>query len=86
MRLHDVPERTTLTLDDDVAAEIRAAARARGLPVRVVVNEAIRAGLQNPIEHSEPFRVVPREMGLRPGIDLDDIEGLVALLEQTPAR
>ncbi len=37
--------RTTLTLEDDVAAPLRKAVRKRRRPLRVVVNEALRAGL-----------------------------------------
>lgn len=49
--------RTTLTLDDDVAVKLRAAARRR--PFRVVVNEALRAGLaalERPTARREPYR------------------------------
>ena len=37
--------RTTLTLEDDVAAALRKAVRKRRRPLKVVVNEALRAGL-----------------------------------------
>ena len=38
--------RTTLTLDDDVAARLKAAVRKRRRPFKVLVNEALRAGLE----------------------------------------
>ena len=37
--------RTTLTLDEDVAARLKAMMRARRRPLRTVVNDALRAGL-----------------------------------------
>lgn len=37
--------RTTLTLDDDVAIELERIRREQGLPLRSVVNKALRAGL-----------------------------------------
>ena len=81
MRLHDVSSRTTLTLDDDVAARLAQEARARGVPYRTVVNEALRAGLERRREPPGAFQVRARPMGLRPGVALDDIEGLLDLLD-----
>ena len=75
-------QRTTLTLEDDVAARLRDAARRSGRPLKAVVNDAIRAGLDLGASASRPpFRVEARSMGLRPGIDLDDISGLLERLE-----
>ena len=75
-------KRTTLTLEDDVMAQLRDAARRTGRPLKVVVNDAIRAGLDpNRSQRRSPFRVRARRLGLRPGIDLDDIEGLLDRIE-----
>ena len=73
--------RTTLTLDDDVAARLKAEARQSGRPFKQVVNEAIREGLATPRGGSKlaPFKVKARNLGLRPGLSYDNI-GL--LLEQ----
>jgi len=63
--------RTTLTLDDDVAAKLRAEARDSGEPFRRVVNEAIRWGLarHQTAVAAKPFRVTARDLGeLRPGL------------------
>jgi hypothetical protein len=38
--------RTTLTLDDDVAAAIERLRRERRAPLKVLVNEALREGLK----------------------------------------
>jgi hypothetical protein len=70
-----------LTLDDDVAARLRREALRRGVPLRAVVNEAIRVGLEAPRDQPEPFHVGIRSLGLRPGLDLDDIEGLLDVLD-----
>jgi len=86
MRLHDVPARTTLTLDDDVAASLQIEARRRGVPFRTVVNEAIRAGLAGPRPTATRFAIEARSMGLRPGIDLDDIEGVLDVLDGAQRR
>lgn len=86
-RLHDVPHRTTLTLDDDVAASLQLEARRTGRPYRAVVNDALRLGLERRATvEREPFRVEARDLGLRPDIDLDDIEGLLDGIEGTSRR
>jgi len=76
--------RTTLTLDDDVAAKLRAEARRSGRPFREVVNEAIRRGLMNrrATPPAGPFKVMCRDLGrLRPGYNLDNISDLLELAE-----
>lgn len=76
-----MPRRTTLTLEDDVVDRLREASRRTGRPLKAVVNDAIRAGLAQGRGRRPPFRVRPRDLGLREGIDLDDIEGLLERLE-----
>ncbi len=76
--------RTTLTLDDDVAAKLRAEARASGRSFRDVVNDAIRQGLasRRVAESAEAFRVTARDLGnLRPGLSLDNIGELLERIE-----
>jgi predicted transcriptional regulator len=73
-------KRTTLTLEDDVVHRLEDAARRTGKPLKAVVNDAIRAGL-SPGRRRARFRVESRPMGLRPGIDLDDIGGLLERIE-----
>jgi hypothetical protein len=77
--------RTTLTLDDDVAAKLQAESRKTGRPFRQVVNEYLRAGLaqRRAVKQVAPFRVEPLSMGAPPaghsydniGALLDEIEG-----------
>lgn len=78
--LHDVSKRTTLTLDDDVADRLAREARRTGQTYRAVVNTTLRRGLEAPAA-TKPFRVRASSMGLRPGMDLDDIEGLLDRLD-----
>ena len=73
--------RTTLTLDDDLAAELKQQARERDVPFKHVVNETLRAGLAAKSPAARPYRMHPRELGVRPGIDLDRALELAAELE-----
>lgn len=75
--------RTTLTLDDDVAAKLKAAARRTGRPFRDVVNDALRKGLlaTRPAPR-QPFRIAPRSLGgLCPGVRIDSIPTLLDQVE-----
>ena len=79
---HDV--RTTLTLDDDVAAKLKAIVRRTGRAFRDVVNETLRRGLARPLqrETAEPFVVHARALGRRlPGVNLDNIADLLDQVE-----
>ena len=64
--------RTTLTLDEDVANRLKELARESDRSFKDVVNEVVRRGLSIgdvPDERAEPFRVVPKACGFKPGID-----------------
>jgi hypothetical protein len=64
--------RTTVTLDEDVAALLQQAARQRGVSFKKVLNEAVRAGLrQGPAPETRRYVVEARPMGVRSDIDLD---------------
>ena len=68
--------RTTLTLDDDVAARLHAEARRSARPFKVVVNETLRTGLaqRRASIRSDAFRVESVDLGARqPGAELDSI-------------
>lgn len=74
--------RTTLDLDPDLDARLRALARERGVPLRVVVNDALRAGLHPSAGGEAPPYVLPsRRLGLRPGINVDKALALASELE-----
>jgi Ribbon-helix-helix protein, copG family len=72
--------RTTVTLDPDLAAKLRALARERGVSFKQALNSALRAGLSAGPEQ-RPYRLASRPMGLRPRIDLDHALRLAAELE-----
>jgi hypothetical protein len=61
--------RTTVTLDDDLAAELQRLARERGAAFKDVLNAAVRAGLGR-TGAGVRYRVPSRPLGLRPGVDL----------------
>ena len=50
---------------------------------KAVVNDCLRRGLEAPSssELAAPFSIEPRQMGLRVGLDLDDIGGLLDFLD-----
>lgn len=69
---HDASVRTTLTLDDDVAAKLRDLAHRGKRPFKEVVNEVLRRGLaaQEPRASApRPFKVDSFRSGFRPGVD-----------------
>jgi hypothetical protein len=66
--------RTTLTLDDDVAALLREEAQRSNEPFKKVVNRAIRLGLRSTeAPERKRFVVKGHSFGFKPGIDLDKI-------------
>lgn len=76
--------RTTLILDEDVAAELRAEARRTGKSLREVVNDTMRRGLaaRSAIPGTTAFEVEARDLGvLRPGLSLDNIGELIEQIE-----
>jgi hypothetical protein len=81
--------RTTLTLDDDVAARLQAEARRTGRPFKSVVNEHLRTALaqRRAMKVIPPFRVEPRRMGgPRQGLSYDDIGALLEEVEGSRSR
>jgi hypothetical protein len=79
--------RTTLTLDDDVAARLKTEVRRTGKAFKQAVNDALRAGLEKRRrERPKSYRVRARALGLRPGLDHDRISDLLEQLEGPAAR
>ena len=78
-----MPKRTTMTLDDDVAAKLDQASRKSGAPFRRVLNEALRRGLADPPQRSKTKRlkIRPRDLGTRAGMNLDNISELLDQVE-----
>jgi hypothetical protein len=69
--------RTTVTLDSDVAAALQRAARERGASFKAVLNDAVRRGLSTETVR-RGYRTPSRDMGLRPGFDIDKALTLAA--------
>jgi hypothetical protein len=73
--------RTTVTLDADVAAKLKAVARQRGISFKKALNQAVRAGLSGQRASGRRFTQYTQPMCLRPGFDLDKAMKLSAALE-----
>jgi hypothetical protein len=73
--------RTTVSLDPDLDAKLRALARERDTSFRETLNAVLRRGLAEEDSQARPFRLATRPLGLRPGIDLDKALRLAAELE-----
>lgn len=76
--------RTTITLEEDVAAGVQREIRRTGRPFKVVINELLRTALHlKKTPRPDPgLRIKARPLGIRAGLDydritqlLDDIEG-----------
>ena len=62
--------RTTLTLDDDLAAALKEQSRRADKPFKQVVNDTLRRGLSPVLAEAESNYVVrPHDSGFRPGVD-----------------
>lgn len=73
--------RTTVTLEPDIAAKLKALARERGISFKEALNGVLRNGLTHGTSASRPYKVRARPMGLRPGIDLTKALRLAGELE-----
>jgi hypothetical protein len=75
--------RTTLTIDDDLAAILERERVRKGVSFKEVVNSLLRRGLE--LEQLTPTRPVvvtrPHDYGFKPGVDLDKLNQLVDELE-----
>ncbi len=74
--------RTTVTLDPDTAAKIKAEMRRTGHSFKEVVNSLLRqAGRQESAAGKKPFKVRPIVSGERPGFNFDNIGELLEQLD-----
>lgn len=72
--------RTTLTLDSDVARLIDEAVHRERLPMKQVVNEALRRAL-TPETQRERVVLAPHDSGIRPGFDVARLNQLADELD-----
>ena len=80
--------RTTLNIDDDVLERARALSAKLHSPFKRVINEALRAGLEQVEKPASqrPYVTKPHPMGLSPGLDLNNIQELLAQVDGEDAR
>jgi len=76
--------RTTLTIDDDVAAAIERLRRSRDASLKDVINEALRRGIKamsTPAKQRERFRTRSVPLGTLQVPSLDNIAEVLAIAE-----
>lgn len=75
--------RTTLSIDDDVLDAARALAARTKKPFRSIVNEALRMGLEvlGVPAPRKPYVTRPRPLSLRSGMQIDNVQELLSLLD-----
>ncbi len=61
--------RTTVTLDPDVEAKLKATMHERGVSFKAALNDAVRAGLAGEATPQKRFRIKATPMGARFNID-----------------
>jgi len=78
--------RTTLTIDDDIAMKLKSASeKAKDKSFKDIVNETLRRGLFVDEESgsSVEFHVKSRRMGIRKGLNYDNIGELLEQIEDS---
>jgi hypothetical protein len=73
--------KTTLIIPDQVMRELKRRAAERGATLSSVVADALRRGLAEPGQPSEPAPLPTHRMG-RPRVDLADREALFRAMEE----
>ncbi|HXM69732.1 MAG TPA: hypothetical protein VN970_01265 [Thermoanaerobaculia bacterium] len=76
--------RTTLTLDDDLAKQLKEKSRRSGESFKMVLNETLRKGLRSGEKPSPPlprFVVKSKACGFRAGVDILHLNRFLGELE-----
>lgn len=76
--------RTTLTLDEDVAALLERIRRTRRATLKQVINDALRQGLRDmtaPAQRGAPYRTRSVSLGRCLAANLDDVAEALAIAE-----
>jgi hypothetical protein len=70
--------RTTVTLDDDVAARVKRESQSRGASFRDTLNDLLRVALLSAGNMPRrTLKIKPAHMGYKPGLNYDSIESLL---------
>jgi hypothetical protein len=71
--------RTTVTLDPDVAMNIKKRMAEKQLTFKQTVNQTLRDGLKASAKEKKkaPFKVIPHSFGFKPGIDQNKLSQLL---------
>lgn len=79
--------RTTITIDDKLAAELKRLSVTTGKPFKNVLNDTLRAGLRGRKGPSTAYRLRPVSLGLpQVGMDLEKALQLSDALEDAALR
>lgn len=74
--------RTTVTLDEDVAAKLKRLARESDISFKEALNSSVRRGIERGEPTSRPYRLPPpQRLEARPGVNLDKALQLAGELE-----
>lgn len=74
--------RTTVTLDPDVAAKLKATARESGISFKEALNSTVRRGFEHREGRRQPYRLPSgQRLEVRPGVNLDKALQLAGELE-----
>jgi hypothetical protein len=75
--------KTTVTLDDDVVERAKRFSQERGISFRQALNDLVRTGLraESAGKARPAFKIQAKHMGLRPGLNCDNIEALLEISE-----
>jgi Ribbon-helix-helix protein, copG family len=80
--------RTTLTIDDDVAAMLKHLRRSRDASLKELINEALRRGLRDidaPAKERKRYRTPSVDLGTPRIAKIDNISEVLAVIESTPS-
>jgi hypothetical protein len=74
--------RTTVTLDDDVAAKLKRLARERDISFKEALNSSVRRGIERGEARPRPYRLPPpQRLEARRGVNLDKALQLAGEME-----
>jgi hypothetical protein len=76
--------RTTITLEDDVAASLKRLGKRRGLKFKALINQVLREGIKHmtgPAKKRSAFRTRSVDLGLCRTANVDNVAEVLAIAE-----